>query len=549
MAEEKKTLTKKKPGVEFQGAEDNMTEGEMQQIIVELRVPEQRGKGFIFQMASGLNATGFKLDPSYEPVPVSPIKDKATEFEAARVETVLVRGTIEKSKIPELEKQPNVVKVRKDFKVKPFIGGSPQGRPLDLVAAMGKCPIPPCDCTPETPKGTIQDVAKYLGVDQIWADGIKGNGIVIGIVDGGITAQGRTPKPGEIAKIPRVIGGFPPNSWGTTAAAWEDHGNMTSTDALGMAPEAQLYDIRISDDGDFASTVIAAYQWAINQHKMDGTPHILSNSWGIFQKSDDEEYATDPNHPLTRKIVDAIKEGILVLFSAGNCGETCPDNRCGSTGPGNDIWGANGHPDVITVGAANIREQFIGYSSQGPAALDKDKPDFCSISHFEGYFTSDSGTSASCPIATGVVALLKQAVKNKGSDLTQSAAKDALKKTAKNIGSAGWDQDSGSGIIQAKAAYDLLVGPGIEEEGIECQKFKTEAEKYQEAYDRDQDQRDLCCHYYYLGQYYCCLYEQKKDKKDLYYCFYCTVRYASCAYQVTQDQRYLQLLLSVIWKQ
>ncbi len=529
MVEEKKISSKKKYGT---------TEREIQQVIVELRVPERTGMGFVFQMASGLSVTGLKLDPGYKPVPVSPTKEKATEFEAAHTETVLVRGTIEKSKISELEAQPNVVKVRNDFKVAPLIDGNPQSRILELAASQGTCPIPPCDCDPATPKGTIQGVANYLGVDQIWADGIKGSSIVIGIVDGGITALGRTPKSGETAKIPRVIGGYPTDSWGTTAAAWDDHGNMTSTGALGMAPEAQLYDIRISDDGDFASTVIAAYQWAIDQHKKDGTPHILSNSWGIYQKNWDEDYATDPNHPLTRKVVDTIKEGILVLFAAGNCGETCPSGQCGTdTGPGKDIWGANGHPDVITVGAANIKEQFIGYSSQGPAALDDNKPDFCSISHFQGYFSSDTGTSAACPIAAGVVALLKQAVKNKGSDLTQSGAKDALKKTAKDIGSSGYDQNAGSGIIQAKAAYDSVIGIDIEGED-ECKKFKTEAEKYKEEYDKTHNQQSLCYYYYYLGKYYCCLYEQKKDQSDLCYCYYYFGQYACCAYQVTKDQQY-----------
>lgn len=520
-------------------SEKRMAENEKQRVIVELRVPEKSSLGFVAQMASGLNITGFELDQKFRPVPIHPPKEKAVEFEAARSETVIVRGIIEKSKISELEAQPNVVKVRPDFQVKPFLVDNPNNKVLQLVSGAGTCPIPPCDCSPGTPKGTIQEVANYLGVEKIWSDGIKGDGIVIGIVDGGITAIGRTPKSGEKAEIPRVIGGYPTDSWGTTAAAWGNHGNMTATDALGMAPEAKLYDVRISDDGDFASTVIAAFQWAIDQHKTDGTPHILSNSWGIFDENDDKEYATDPNHPLTRKIVEAIDEGILVLFAAGNCGEACPDSRCASTGPGKSIWGANGHPYVITVGAANIEENFIGYSSQGPAALDDDKPDFCSISHFEGYFSSDSGTSAACPIAAGVVALLKQVQKTKGIDLTQNAAKAALKETAKDIGSSGYDRNAGSGIIQAKAAYDLLMKGGDGGNGEdECSKYKKEAEKYKEKFDKTSDSRYLCYYYYYLAKYYCCLYEQKKQHADLCNCYYYSGQYACCAYRVTNDRQY-----------
>lgn len=108
----------------------------------------------------------------------------------------------------------------------------------------------------------------------------------------------------------------------------------------------------------------------------------------------------------------------------------------------------------MTVGAVNKDEQLIGYSSQGPAALNEFKPDFCGISHYAGYFSSDSGTSAACATASGVVALLKQARPT----LTQEAAKRLLTSTANDIGPPGWDRHSGSGIVQAKAAYDKLVG-------------------------------------------------------------------------------------------
>jgi serine protease AprX len=394
--------------------------------------------------AKEINVAGFKVDETFTPVPSTPPSDMAGSLAAANEQFVTVRGEIPEGKIKELESQPNVVKVWRDTPIAPF-----------------SCPIPPCDCSFGDPAiGDIGAVAGYLGVNNIWSSGIRGSGIVIGIVDGGITAIGRTPRPGETARISRVIGGWPTADWGTTAAAWTDHGNMTATDALGMAPEAQIYDIRISD-GNAISNALQGFQWAINQHRTDGTPHILSNSWGIFQEAWDPAYARDPNHPFTRKVVEAINEGIIVLFAAGNCGGTCPDGRCGpDTGPGRSIWGANGHPRVITVGAVNLNERFVGYSSQGPAALDPNKPDVCSITHFAGYFPnvnpafpSDGGTSAATPIAAGVVALLKQAK----SALTQDEAKDALKRVAKDIGPGGWDQHAGQGIIHAKGAYDSIL--------------------------------------------------------------------------------------------
>ena len=236
---------------------------------------------------------------------------------------------------------------------------------------------------------------------------------------------------------------------------------MTATDVLGMAPNAQIYDIRISG-GNIQATIssaLAGFQWAIDQHRANGTPQILSNSWGIFQEAWDNVYANDANHPFTRKVVEALNEGIIVLFAAGNCGGTCPDGRCGpDSGPGRSIWGANGHPRVITVGAVNRNEQFVGYSSQGPASLDANKPDFCSITHFTGFFNSDSGTSAATPIAAGVIALLKQA----NGSLTQDQAKNVLKNTAKDIGPAGFDRHSGAGIIRPKLAFDSIAASSSE---------------------------------------------------------------------------------------
>jgi hypothetical protein len=437
--------------------------GQTEKVLVEMRVPKTGQAGLALQRAAALNVPGFQVDQGYPPVPVTPHPDLQASLASDSEEIVVVRGIIDRDRMAELEAQPNVVRVWKDTPIAPFsavlTGPSatgPSAHPVLPMQGFGTCPIGTCDCSPGTAKGTIADVAKYLGVDQIWGAGIKGHGIVVGIVDGGITAVGRPVKPAEAgtAKVARVIGGWPTADWGTTAAAWGNHGNMTSTDALGMAPEAQIYDIRISD-GDAVSNALAGFQWAIDQHKTNGTPHVLSNSWGIFQESWDPAYASDPNHPFTRKVVDALNEGILVLFAAGNCGATCPDGRCGSdTGPGRDIWGANGHPRVITVGAVNKDEQFVGYSSQGPAALDPNKPDFCSITHFQGYFASDSGTSAATPIAAGVVALFKQGAPA----ATQDQIKQALRNTAKDIGPAGWDQHSGAGIIRAKAAYDVLSG-------------------------------------------------------------------------------------------
>jgi serine protease AprX len=310
-----------------------------------------------------------------------------------------------------------------------------------------------------------------LGVDRIWAAGHRGESIVIGIVDCGITAIGRSVQPGEVASVPRVVGGFPAADWGTTSAAWGGHGNMCATDALGMAPRAQLWDIRIAEQADpdpavnfaaIVSNAIAGFTAAIENFLQYGTPQILSNSWGLYDSQNGLAFATDPTHPFTRKVEEALDAGILMLFAAGNCGADCPSTRCGSSvGPGASILGPNGHARVMTVGAANRNDIWCGFSSQGPAVLPPKaaKPDFCATSHFAGFFPRsgstvpfDGGTSAATAVTAGIVALLKQ----KQPALTQDQAKTALGDTAKDIRAPGRDSDSGAGVIRAKAAYDTI---------------------------------------------------------------------------------------------
>ncbi|MER6358398.1 S8 family serine peptidase [Streptomyces sp. NPDC001634] len=459
------------PGAGDPGGAGETSGGGEQQVLIELRIPSGADPAATVGRAAAMGDEGFELDADYPPVPLRPTEEHAEQIAAAQEEVVLVRGRIQQERIAQLEARPEVVRVFLDAVIAPFEATQAVEAPGPVipvenvsmvrpVEAAGACPISPCDCDPRTAKGDLTTVATVLGVDELHAEGYNGSGVTVAVVDGGITALGRTPKPGETAQIPRVVAGFPEADWGTTAAAWGNHGNMCGTDVLGMAPQTELLDIRIAGDGSLPSvisTAIAGYDWAIRRHRANGTPHILSNSWGIFQKSWDPVYATDPNHPFTRKVVEALDEGILVLFAAGNCGASCPDGRCATdTGPGKSIWGANGHPRVMTVAAVNSRKEYIGYSSAGPAALDPHKPDFCSISHFKGYFPSDTGTSAATPIASGVVALFKQA----DARVTQDQIKRAITDTAEDIGTAGWDQFSGAGILRAGKALERILGRG-----------------------------------------------------------------------------------------
>ncbi len=145
---------------------------------------------------------GLELDEEFQPVPLGGgTLEAAVGLGVAGTPTYVVRAKVDdETAMAELRKRPDVVEVWEDTPIAPY----------------QTCPIPPCDCSPGTPKGTMADVANYLGVSQVWAAGFRGTGMVVGVVDGGITAQGRPVKPGETTRrIPRVIGGWPTADWGT----------------------------------------------------------------------------------------------------------------------------------------------------------------------------------------------------------------------------------------------------------------------------------------------------------------------------------------------
>ncbi len=95
--------------------------------------------------------------------------------------------------------------------------------------------------------------------------------------------------------------------------------------------------------------------------------------------------------------------------------------------------------------------------------FDPRKPDISAYSHFFGNFGPDrpggefpslfdNGTSAACPVAAGVGALLMSAIPG----LTPETLKQALMSTSIDIGPLGWDTDTGSGVINAATAYAFL---------------------------------------------------------------------------------------------
>jgi subtilisin family serine protease len=159
---------------------------------------------------------------------------------------------------------------------------------------------------------------------------------------------------------------------------------------------------------------------------------------------------------ITRAADMAAAKGIVVVNSAGNFGNPAV--------PGQNTLGAPGDGDsVLTVGAVDasgIRGSFssVGPTTSNPARL---KPDImargvlvraASATDPTGYNNTFTGTSAACPLAAGVAAL----VLNRFPDTDPVEIIDALRRTASNAGTP--DNFYGWGIANAAAAIRFLSG-------------------------------------------------------------------------------------------
>ena len=486
-----------------------LVEESMRHVLVEFKVdPKRLTESPAIELAINLaKSVGIEIDETYIPVPINSSQKLNNEKENAKNDRrhFVFRTKINIEKLDQIKKQKDVVEVWNDALIEMATPNSTSHW------------CPGMDRSPATRLagmehfGSMEEIMDRLHVRELWEGRrteprlprVTGNRIVVGVVDGGINASGRTSGMIPLGTIDNVVDGWSPSgsaSWGTASFGINTHGNAMAKLVQTIAPDCDLLDMRIFSDSetpfhDRVGNALQAYHWAIHR---TNKPHILTNSWCLFRRDwfPIEErrdlrtgnYAQNMNHPFTRKVIEAIDAGIIVLFCAGNCGEYCADGRCfenpiartkGNIGPRNSIWGANAHPLVMTVGSVTKHGSYIGESSQGPAQVYWDlatndrgvlrpvyqlvgKPDFSCFSAFSGgYYTGtstpNSGTSSATALTAGIIALLKEA----RPEANQSDIKNALIQTAGKIFSPDSGNpnpnNTGAGFIRPVQALEELL--------------------------------------------------------------------------------------------
>ncbi len=201
---------------------------------------------------------------------------------------------------------------------------------------------------------------------------------------------------------------------------------------------------------------IAAAEWADSIGA-----DIISSSLGYTQFQDSGSYTQsqlDGNTALITIAADiAASMNILVVNSAGNSRVITVSNP----------WGTISFPadgdSVLTVGAATSDSSLASFSSPGPTADGRIKPDIATIgvnvftARQNGGTTIATGTSLSTPLVAGGAALALE----HDSTMTANEALLLIRQTGSN--SQNPDNDFGYGLYNAARAADIIK---IDQSGI-----------------------------------------------------------------------------------
>ncbi|MHA1263956.1 MAG: S8 family peptidase [Candidatus Helarchaeota archaeon] len=283
----------------------------------------------------------------------------------------------------------------------------------------------------------LNESVPQIHAPQVWNKGAEGQGIVVAVIDTGVDGD----HPDLRGKLKATAdfteeGYFDGNGHGThVAGTIAGKGTASNEKYVGVAPKAELIAAKVLDStgsGAF-SGVIAGIEWAVEQK-----PHVMNLSLGA-----NVEGSCNGTDPVSQAVDKAMDIGICVCVAAGNAG------------PGPSTVGTPGcSKKVITVGAVDKNDQIAWFSSRGPTADGRVKPDILlpgvnivaarakntSMGHvMDEFYTSASGTSMATPHCAGVVALLLSANPN----LTPYQVKEKLMETAIDLQYAPNTQGSG----------------------------------------------------------------------------------------------------------
>jgi len=308
--------------------------------------------------------------------------------------------------------------------------------------------------------GQAMNQTQMISVNLLHNKGYTGLGIWIAILDAGFCHADQIPAFDSLWDNNRILGTHDFNLPGNNVFADTMHTHGTAVlstmganlpgQIVGTAPHASFWLIRT--EVAWYEALIEEYNWAAGAEFADSVGvDVINSSLGYttFNDSVFNHTYSDMNGnttAVTRAADLAASRGMIVVNSAGN--------------DGGSAWHYIGAPadgdSVLAIGAVNSQGLYAGFSSTGPTADGRVKPDVVAqgsgttVVAANGSVVQGSGTSFSSPIIAGAMACLWQAMPNTSAE----DLRNALRKTASQANAP--DSLLGYGIPNMMNALTLL---------------------------------------------------------------------------------------------
>lgn len=264
--------------------------------------------------------------------------------------------------------------------------------------------------------GNSYNQMAMLGGNLLHDNDLRGQNMLIAVIDGGFDNAETISALDSLWQNSNVIATWDYNDGDTNVFERGSHGtNVLSVMAglvdgqlIGSAPKAQYVLLQTENQG--SETTVEEDNWVKAAEFADSIGvDIINSSLGYTtfdQGIGDYTFADlDGRTATTTKAAAwAARKGILVVISAGN--EGANQWRHISTPADAD--------SILAVGGVDELGNRVGFSSQGPTADGRIKPDVCAkaksvtMASSLGGLTSGNGTSFSAPLVAGLAACLWQ---------------------------------------------------------------------------------------------------------------------------------------------
>ncbi len=322
-------------------------------------------------------------------------------------------------------------------------------------------PLSTANCCDYTYYGWTSNQVIQMHGEALHQQNFQGQNMQIAILDAGFIGVEHNSAYQNLWQENRILGfhnfTFQTDSVFTDA---EHGGNVLSCmgvnlpgQFVGTAPQASFY--LFETENNYSENLVEEYFWSVGAEHADSIGVDLINSSLGYTTFDfvpnNHVYAHDMNghtNPSSIAASMAGQKGILVCVAAGN--------------EGANNWHYISSPadadNILTVGAVDDNRHHAFFSSFGPSADGRVKPDVCAkglntaVITKDNYIAQGSGTSFASPTLCGLAACLWQKYPNK----TAAEVRKAIQQSAHLYATP--DDSMGYGIPDFRLADMILSG-------------------------------------------------------------------------------------------